>query len=389
MKLLWISSLAWKKDGNYLFPVNNSGAISGSLFEQAMIEAIEEMGHSVDIINTYPYGDNYNHKGFEWSHNQKAIDYCIKKKKNKCLNYLSEICELKKRLKNNSVKYDCAIAYLIHFPFVKSLSFIKKKNNIKTILICPDLAEMMDLSVSKKPLKRLLKRIESFFLKKNYKFVDKYVFFTKHMVERINVFNKPFLFVEGINSVATMTKYEKKQPPYIVLYAGSLQFHFGLEAILEAMSFLNDDDIELHIYGDGAMSSIIQEKACMDSRIKFYGFVEHDVVLSKEKEASLLINARDPNESYTRYSFPSKTFEYIMSGTPFLTTKLPGIPEEYYDFLFLIDDFSPQGIAKAILKVKYSKEEFIKRRIECGQKFISESKNKTAQAKKFMSFIGE
>lgn len=54
MKILWISSLAWKHNSEYSYPVNGAGAVSGSLFQQSMIEGLEELGHAVDIISDYP-----------------------------------------------------------------------------------------------------------------------------------------------------------------------------------------------------------------------------------------------------------------------------------------------------------------------------------------------
>ena len=47
-----------------------------------------------------------------------------------------------------------------------------------------------------------------------------------------------------------------------------------------------------------------------------------------------------------------------MSGTPLLSTRLLGIPKDYYEFVYWIDDESKEGI-KNILKsiLKKSKEE--------------------------------
>lgn len=60
MKILWISSLAWKHNSEYSYPVNGAGAVSGSLFQQSMIEGLEELGHAVDIISDYPYAPGCN-----------------------------------------------------------------------------------------------------------------------------------------------------------------------------------------------------------------------------------------------------------------------------------------------------------------------------------------
>ena len=72
--------------------------------------------------------------------------------------------------------------------------------------------------------------------------------------------------------------------------------------------------------------------------------------------ATLLINPRFSNEEYTKYSFPSKNMEYMASGTPILTTKLPGMPKEYYEYIYLFEEESIEGMKnkmsmKAIEKI--------------------------------------
>ena len=38
------------------------------------------------------------------------------------------------------------------------------------------------------------------------------------------------------------------------------------------------------------------------------------------------VNPRQNNEEFTKYSFPSKTMEYLASGVPVVAYKLDGIP---------------------------------------------------------------
>lgn len=64
--------------------------------------------------------------------------------------------------------------------------------------------------------------------------------------------------------------------------------------------------------------------------------------------ATLLVNSRFTIEEFTKYSFPSKNMEYMASGTPLLTTKLPGMPQEYYPYVFLFDEETIDGYADAI-----------------------------------------
>ena len=74
------------------------------------------------------------------------------------------------------------------------------------------------------------------------------------------------------------------------------------------------------------------------------------------KEAKLLVNFRSSNDLFTKYSFPSKLFEYMVSGTPVLTTKLQGIPPSYFQYLYISPGESIEELKFQILRI-ISKEE--------------------------------
>ena len=40
--------------------------------------------------------------------------------------------------------------------------------------------------------------------------------------------------------------------------------------------------------------------------------------------------------------------EYMVSGTPMMTTVLPGMPEEYYPYVWLIEDETEDGAAQEL-----------------------------------------
>ena len=97
----------------------------------------------------------------------------------------------------------------------------------------------------------------------------------------------------------------------------------------------HSDDIELWLFGSGDMEKDITDYCKSDQRIKYFGMVPREKVVKFEKKAKLLVNPRPTNNEFTKYSFPSKTIEYMASGTPLLTTRLPGIPSEYFDHVFV------------------------------------------------------
>ena len=150
-----------------------------------------------------------------------------------------------------------------------------------------------------------------------------------------------------------------------------------------------EGNYELWLFGDGDYVEEIKKYAEIDKRIKFYGRVSRDEVLKFEKKAHLLVNVRSDREEYTKYSFPSKTMEYMLSGTPVLTSRLPGIPDEYYDCLYNISDCNTETIAEKFRQIfSLSDDE----RYSFGlrsKKWVSDNKNANIQTEKLINFIRE
>ena len=84
------------------------------------------------------------------------------------------------------------------------------------------------------------------------------------------------------------------------------------------------------------------------------------------KRATALINPRKPNSKITRFSFPSKNMEYLSSGTPMIGYKLDGIPSEYYDYFYTIDDSSEKSLRNTIVKRSLFASRSIRRKGVCG-----------------------
>ena len=110
------------------------------------------------------------------------------------------------------------------------------------------------------------------------------------------------------------------------MYAGALSKRYGIAELIEAFRQTNLD-AQLHIYGFGDFAPELEKIAREDARVCYKGRVSREEILEREREASLLVNVRNPKDEFTAYSFPSKTIEYMASGTPLLTSRLPGIPQ--------------------------------------------------------------
>ena len=79
--------------------------------------------------------------------------------------------------------------------------------------------------------------------------------------------------------------------------------------------------------------------------------------------------------------------EYMASGTPTLTTKLPGMPEEYYPYVYLLEDESPDGVAEQLKNI--FAQPFAERRKKAlsARRFVLENKSNIVRAKEILAFL--
>ena len=210
------------------------------------------------------------------------------------------------------------------------------------------------------------------------------------MNAEVNPYNKPFLVMEGLvdskivnNGESTSLRKTKR----ILLYAGGIYEKYGVKNLIEAFMLLKARDVELHIYGSGDLENVMPEYCSSDSRIIYYGVVRNTTVVDRLVEATILINPRPTTEEFTKFSFPSKNMEYMVSGTPLLTTKLPGMPSEYFDYVYLIGDETVLGISGTL---EYFLSKPANELIHFGkkaQKFVLKNKSNEIQAKKIIDFL--
>ena len=110
-------------------------------------------------------------------------------------------------------------------------------------------------------------------------------------------------------------------------------------------------------------------------------------IVEKEMEATLLVNPRPTDAEFVKYSFPSKTMEYMASGTPVLTTDLPGMPREYLPYVNLIRKETPEGVADALREVlSRSDEELMQQGLQ-ARRFVLETRNNVVQAEKILTML--
>ena len=151
-------------------------------------------------------------------------------------------------------------------------------------------------------------------------------------------------------------------------------------------SKIKGENYELWLCGNGDLD-MVREFSDKDKRIKYLGILSHKEVKALQKQASILVNPRHSYDRYTMYSFPSKTMEYMASGTPTLMSRLKSLPKEYYEHLFFFDDESIEGMSKTIqccLDIPVSE---LNKKGKLASLFIKTHKNSQIQGGKIIKFI--
>lgn len=256
--------------------------------------------------------------------------------------------------------------------------------NIATVGIVTDVPGMLN-----EKCKNITSQIYTNLNKSYLRRFDKYVLLTEQMNDLVNPRKKPHIVMEGLADLK-MNEFPKlkKHAEKVIIYAGGLYEIYGVKMLIEAFMKLKDPSIRLHLYGHGPMVKTISHYTDFDNRIKYFGIVPNEVVVKDEIKATLLVNPRPSSEEYTKYSFPSKNMEYMVSGTAVLTSNLPGMPKEYHKYVFIYEDESIDGLYFKLKELLIHTDiSHLYEKGEKAKKFILENKNNTIQSKRIIDFI--
>ena len=219
---------------------------------------------------------------------------------------------------------------------------------------------------------------------------DRYILLTQAMNDYIGNQSKPYVVLEGHSDITMgqrIPSMEKKTKPRGVLYAGSICAQYGLKNLVEGFLQADIPNARLEIYGSGDYVPELQAIAQKDPRVFYGGMLLSSEVVEKEMEATLLVNPRPTDEEFVKYSFPSKTMEYMASGTPVATTVLPGMPEAYHPYVYLLREESAEGIGNALKEILANSDEELFQKGNEAREFILNTRNNVIQARKILESL--
>lgn len=253
-----------------------------------------------------------------------------------------------------------------------------KKNNIPIIAIVTDIPQFMCSGKMD-----IYGKISDYLMKK----YDAYILLTEAMNSVVNLQHKPYMIMEGVCSANNVDFVRTKQNKrFTVVFTGNVSEDNNLGNLLMAFSDSRLANVDLHIYGSGSYEAKVIAASSENNNIFYHGMVPIEESVNAQRNADLLINPRSPRASFAEYSFPSKLMEYMISGVPVLTTKLPGIPNEYFNYLYTISDDSVSAIVSAIENIIHTSSISLYAKAVKAKNFILENKNSKLQAKRIIDF---
>lgn len=344
------------------------------------------LGRGVSVVNALPVGTWPRHyrrlilPDDEWELGGERCREigCVNLPVLKQLGRANRLAKQIKGLRNEEILLCTA-----YMPFLWALSRLEGSNHLTLIVTdLPEYADMHRVSRARKILRRWNNRLIARFMRR----VDRFILLTEAMKEPLGVGERPYIVMEGIYGLAQRESSPVRRKRAI-LYSGRLNARYGVQRLLDAFARLEEKDVELWLCGAGEMESAIRAAAAKDERIRFLGFQRQERVWEMQREVTLLINPRPNTEAFTRYSFPSKTMEYLASGTPVLMYRLDGMPAEYDAYLSYVEGGSVADLAAAMADILRQEASRLEQRARDGRDFILREKNAAVQAERILSFI--
>lgn len=237
--------------------------------------------------------------------------------------------------------------------------------------------------------------LESFVRKAYYKKTERYIEQADKLIvlndELIKLYapNKPYIVIDGAIDISEFKdgKSKEKITKKNIVFSGALTEYNGIREAISAMSYVSNESITLDIYGNGPLEEYVKQQAKTNKNVKYYGSVDNDTMRKLQQEAFLLINPRTIDDQMSRLTFPSKILEYMMSGTPILTTRLNGFSEDYFDKMFFVKTNEPEELGKAIDEIALLPECELSEIAKRAYEFVTTKKTWSVQAAEIVKFL--
>lgn len=389
MKILFLGTMFSPRSLEEAYKASKCGVqMAPHLFQDRLIQGLKaDENTSVTVFNVPPVGSfpmNYKKlyiHGHKWEENEQIgyLNIPVLKWKIQRGKLLRKV---EKWVKDQPAGEKCCIlAYCLYEPFLDVLDRIKENHpEVQTTLIQTDAVPGRNGMIKGEKMKRLGDRLVS-----KTKKVDAFVVLSQPLTEVLEVGDRPYVITECICDPKQPMSKQKQKSENAFLYSGTTEKVYGICDVVDAIKEL--PQAQLWICGAGNSDDYIRETAKTYPNIRHFGYLSQKELADLRDRCDFLINPRRPTGTYTKYSFPSKTAEYMLSGKPAVMYKLEGIPDEYDAYLHYLTADNAAGIKAELQAVMNADYEELLQKAEEARNFMLENKNAEVQARKILTMM--
>ena len=248
-----------------------------------------------------------------------------------------------KQLFNKLVRKDTIIfTDTINPSLIMFLKHANKKYNKKVVGVVTD---------SPSNISNTNKSYATFLLNNTSNF-DAYICLTDELNDLYNKHQKPHIIIEGI---VEEKKFENKinlNCPYF-FFAGALLKRYGVYNLIDAFKEVHKlyPDYYLFIAGHHGNEDELLSAIGDNTNIRYLKTLPVKDVLYYEKNAVANINPRPFSEDLDRFSIPSKTIEYLVSGVPTISCKNTKLAKYFNQEIVWAKSCEPDDLKETMIKV--------------------------------------
>lgn len=266
------------------------------------------------------------------------------------------------------------------------MAMLRKSVNDRTVCLLADLS--IGGVVKEKGLRKFLRKFYDRSTLSNMKKCGNYIVLNENAAKAFVPHSQYMVMDGGIepSEYAELTAGWNSGEKNII-YTGALVDYSGIMNLIAAMELLDDPSIVLDIYGDGVLRPEIQTIATQNPRIRYHGRVSNQEAMAAQQSAWLLANPRPTESHIAQVTFPSKIFEYLMSGRPVMTTRLNGFSADYDALLFWVDGNTPEALAACVNTIGRMDDRELAQRAYAARAYLLKHKTWEQNAHKVHGFL--
>lgn len=173
--------------------------------------------------------------------------------------------------------------------------------------------------------------------------------------------------------------------PLQLVCAGMLWDQNGTKLILSALENSPELDIVVHFAGMGVDVPLIENAAKTDTRIIYEGMLTVDELFVLYEKSDILLNLRLEEE--VDFHFPSKLLECMATGKHVLSTPIAHAERDYGEFISILHDMTPYGLATKIKELGAIGREDLMKRGEAARTYMLSHRQWSERTREILKYL--